>query len=353
MADTKISDETSAGTLTGAELVPVVKGGANRRTTAQTIADLAPVADSAALDAAFGSTRGAVLYRGAAGWAKLDPGTSGHFLKTNGSGADPAWASAAGASVDSAALDAAFGSTQGGMLYRNATDWVVLAPGTSGQFLKAGGAAANLSWDTPAAGGGSGLYSPVLSGVPTSAGTGLTNWGNQGTATVADTSMGVTITQPSNASNDNWAIRYKAAPTPPYSIKALIALSAFSTTGNNDASFGWYDGTKAHLVRINHSTAAPSMIVSRYSTLSTWASNADYAGTAGATSKIMWLRLRHDGTNISFQASFTGDDNDFVTLFTIAAASGYLAGAYTNVFFGAACKGATAKVSLLSYAEGA
>ena len=39
--DKKISELTAAGTLTGAEIVPVNQGGNNRRTTAQAIADLA------------------------------------------------------------------------------------------------------------------------------------------------------------------------------------------------------------------------------------------------------------------------------------------------------------------------
>lgn len=47
---------------------------------------------SALLDAAIGSTRGAVLYRGASGWAILAPGTAGQFLKTAGADADPLWA---------------------------------------------------------------------------------------------------------------------------------------------------------------------------------------------------------------------------------------------------------------------
>ena len=42
MADTKTSDESAASALTGVELVRVVQGGANRRTTTQGIADLAP-----------------------------------------------------------------------------------------------------------------------------------------------------------------------------------------------------------------------------------------------------------------------------------------------------------------------
>ena len=49
------------------------------------------------LDAAFGSTRGAILYRGAAGWLGLGPGTSGYMLLSGGAGADPAWAPSGGA----------------------------------------------------------------------------------------------------------------------------------------------------------------------------------------------------------------------------------------------------------------
>jgi hypothetical protein len=43
------------------------------------------------IDASFGSTRGAVLYRGASGWVELFPGASGKFLKTQGAGSDPVW----------------------------------------------------------------------------------------------------------------------------------------------------------------------------------------------------------------------------------------------------------------------
>ncbi len=39
----------------------------------------------------IGSMRGSVLYRGAAGWSILAPGTSGYVLTSAGAGADPAW----------------------------------------------------------------------------------------------------------------------------------------------------------------------------------------------------------------------------------------------------------------------
>lgn len=41
---------------------------------------------------------------------------------------------------------------QGDILYHNGTDWVNLAAGTSGKFLKTQGAGANPIWDTPTAG---------------------------------------------------------------------------------------------------------------------------------------------------------------------------------------------------------
>jgi hypothetical protein len=43
-------------------------------------------------------------------------------------------------------------STQGDLLYRNASAWVALPAGTSGQFLKTNGAGANPAWETQAGG---------------------------------------------------------------------------------------------------------------------------------------------------------------------------------------------------------
>lgn len=53
----------------------------------------------------------------------------------------------------SAILDS-LGATQGDILYRDAAAWKALAPGTAGQVLSTGAAGANPSWITPAGGGG-------------------------------------------------------------------------------------------------------------------------------------------------------------------------------------------------------
>lgn len=53
-----------------------------------------------------------------------------------------------GGSISASSVLDSIGSTQGQILYRGASGWAVLAPGTSGQILQSGGAAANPSWTT-------------------------------------------------------------------------------------------------------------------------------------------------------------------------------------------------------------
>jgi trimeric autotransporter adhesin len=100
-------------------------------------------------------------------------GQSGKVLSTDGSG-NLSWVTSGSASIASNTLLAnttggtaapvattvtqlidTISSTQGSLLYRNASGWVALPPGTSGQLLRTNGAAANPSWVT--ATGGSGL----------------------------------------------------------------------------------------------------------------------------------------------------------------------------------------------------
>lgn len=154
---------------------------------------------SAFLDHVLTAARGSLLTRTIAGWVALAPGTSGLYLKTQGSGADLMWDAPPGAgtvlsvatgtgltggpitstgtialaaipnldllaniSGGSAAptpttvtllLDAVISSTRGAVLYRGSTGWIALAPGTSGQILTTGGAAADPSWqDAPITG---------------------------------------------------------------------------------------------------------------------------------------------------------------------------------------------------------
>lgn len=59
--------------------------------------DITIDANASAILDLISPTQGTVLFRGASSWQGLAPGTSGNFLKTNGTGADPAWAAASAA----------------------------------------------------------------------------------------------------------------------------------------------------------------------------------------------------------------------------------------------------------------
>lgn len=115
-------------------------------------------------NASLTAANGAIPYSTATALALLAPGTSGQLLQSGGAGA-PAWTTATypatagtannviksdGTNFSSATLssimDAVFGSAQGDILYRNASAWTVLAPGTAGFVLKTGGAGADPSW---------------------------------------------------------------------------------------------------------------------------------------------------------------------------------------------------------------
>ena len=138
-----------------------------------------------------GAAHGAIAYKDATNWEDLPPGTSGEFLQTLGSGADPQWATPdhgalSGLSdddhsqyaladksrptpwVSSSDLaarivgdlgDTALGSAaQGDVIYRNgSSQWARLPAGTSGMFLQTLGAGANPQWATPDHGALSGL----------------------------------------------------------------------------------------------------------------------------------------------------------------------------------------------------
>lgn len=81
-----------------------------------------------------------IVGEGMAPVASVGPGATNTVLAGAGSSTDPAFETV------TALLDAAFGSTQGSILYRNATVWTMLGPGTAGQKLTSGGPAANPSW---------------------------------------------------------------------------------------------------------------------------------------------------------------------------------------------------------------
>ncbi len=81
----------SAGSITNANLATM----ADKTIKSNISGGVAAPSDNtltAILDSIFGTTQGAIIYRGAASWGVLAPGISGQFFQTQGAGADPQWA---------------------------------------------------------------------------------------------------------------------------------------------------------------------------------------------------------------------------------------------------------------------
>lgn len=115
---------------------------------------------SAALDAVFGSTQGGLLYRGVTLWSFLTPGTPGQFLETQGAGVNPLWANPTGSGTVGSC------STADALAYYAATGTVTSclgSAGNSGQVLTSNGPGAAPTFQAPSGGG----TSIVFTGGPT------------------------------------------------------------------------------------------------------------------------------------------------------------------------------------------
>lgn len=253
-------------------------------------------------------------------------------------------------------LDNALGSTQGQVAYRSATAWTALNPGTSGTFLKSQGSSANPIWDTPAGGGsGSGLWSAAISGVPTQSGTGLTTWLNQGGATATNALTGIRIDLPSSGSDQVRGL-YKAAPTAPYKRKFLVSFQAGVLEGIGHG-VGWYDGSNKLSMLFfdidgSGNPGIPGLIVLNFSNPTTF-NSLPFNGSGKFLGLFppIWFHLEDDATNVSFGWSTDGGNAPFI-LYTVAKSSGYLGSSgYSNIGFFANTHSANAAAATLQAFE--
>lgn len=196
----------------------------------------------------------------------------------------------------------------------------------------------------------SGLYRQLMTATPTAASTGLGNWINQGASTATDTAVGFTIDSPSTGTTVNIAGRFKPAPTAPYTITALVAAtrnsSSFGAVG-----LGWLDGTgrlQLMAYSINNGTS-PYFLVQRWNSPTSF-NGTNFSSASNAFAQPIWLRLADDGTNISF--SFSHDGTNFLTLYSVAKASGFLgATGYSNVIFFNDARGGRSVGTIMSWTQ--
>ena len=147
-------------------------------------------------------------------------------------------------------------STQGTILYRNATVWTALATGTSGQFLQTQGSAANPQWAT--------VTSPAIT---SASGLKVTN-----NATTPNTQIDITADAASLRSASNLSIY----------VSSVSVTVNFSTVGANGIDTGsiaastWY-----HVYLINNGTTTAGL-VSLSATAPTLPSGYTYVMRVGA-----------------------------------------------------------------------
>lgn len=206
------------------------------------------------------------------------------------------------------------------------------------------------------AGGGSGtrgLFTGLMSAVPTQALTGFSTWVNQGSATVEDSSAGLTLSSTLVESSLNLHMLVKSAPTPPYSVKIIIALSLRPHANYTGACFGWRKSADGKLTLFNMSSSADNASggyfgIQNWSSYTTWASN---LAEMPSFQTIYCLKLSDDGTNITM--SISGDGYNFLPIYSIAKSSGYQgASGYNQIFFGIYQENYKIIATIVSYLEG-
>lgn len=242
-----IKDLSLQGTnvvLSGATF-SVASGGSITATAIDTQAHV-----STALDL-LGSTRGSVLYRGASGWTILIPGTAGYVLATGGIGADPYWAAGGGGGGGTP------GGGNGDIQYNNA--------GNFGGYAPASGFVTFMQTPT-----GANLASLLTTAFPyAKGGTGATNFTNHGVVTAGASAL--TTVAPGTSGNVLTSNGTDWASTAPAGGTGTVTTVGF--TGG--------------LISVANPTTTPALTVAGtsggipyFASSSTWASSAALAANA-------------------------------------------------------------------------
>lgn len=123
-----------------------------------------------------------------------------------------------------AIIDADLGSTQGDILYRGASAWAVLPPGSSGNILTSGGTGANPSWGTA----GSGFTNPMTTQGDLIVG------GTSGAAT----RLGLGIAGTVLASNGSTEVYQSASTINALSLSSTSSVVVFGMSAGHNATVG-------------------------------------------------------------------------------------------------------------------
>jgi hypothetical protein len=222
--------------------------------------------------------------------------------------------SATGSTISGAPLsnvvDASIGSTQGSVLYRSATNWVALPPGSSGQVLSSRGPGADPTW---ASGGLVSPFYPSLALAPPSASAFTLVQATGISATLGDmpSGRGTTMNITGSGTNSMSSMERAVLSQTSFTVTTCIYLASsldsnwFVGIGVKDStgkyeSFGWRNTGSSGIFS--------EFLFSNINTVSSWSGLYGYFNPNGP----IWLRLQLTGGNFVFSASFDGENWDTV-----------------------------------------
>jgi len=200
------------------------------------------------------------------------------------------------ASTLSALIDQAIGSTQGQILYRGASAWSALSPGTSGQVLTTGGAGANPSWASGAS------YERSRS-VPVVANFTLQN-ANSGTIADGASSSGIYFDSVNSTTGIRMIRLNGSPPSTPYSI-IVRAQPIDAASGSYPVAIVLRNSSSGKIIIFGAYNLSQEL-VQKWTNYTTFSANIMGATSMWMSGLPVWRKVTNDGTTLTFSVSPDG-----------------------------------------------
>jgi hypothetical protein len=227
-------------------------------------------------------------------------------------------------------LDATIGSNRGSILYRGATGWVALGPGTSGYVLQTGGPTADPTWAPPGSGGG--ISTIVAAGISSSASTialpavavisrpalSAFTWVNQASATATEYTNGPLVlrtTQTTSGNSLNALV--KTVPGTNWTVSIQYALGYHVAASNVDmAGLVVYNSVTGRFNVLGPTTSGIALW--QYSSSTSW-NSAPATKVITATYNTIWARAQYVAATTTLTYSYSLDGFTWETVYSTSA----------------------------------